>query len=301
LPRAEPGLARRRTVLAAEVSQILFQQRRVGVTNDIQSIEFLERGQIAKRSVGKLILAGKGIGTGFLVGHDLLMTARHVLPSAAEASDIKLALDDEENYVGTPIAAKIYQLDPLRFYWENQGLDVAIVAVASLDPTNPMLSDFGSHRIVGSDNAIMPGAAVSIIQHPNGEPKRIVVHNSHFVSNDKSADAHLTCWYTGDTESGSSGSPVFDAEWKVVAVHRRFVPETNERGEILGMNGEPIVVEGTATRSLEELAKGHKIAVYANEGARTSQIIAALNDSHLADLDMDQIRQNLLATWAGGR
>ena len=297
-PERAPAIARRRTVLAADISEVLFQQRLVGATNDIHSIEFLERGLIAKRPVGKLMKGTKGVGTGFLVGNDLLMTARHVLPSDAEASDLKFALDDEENFIGTPVAGRIYELDPFRFYWENESLDVAIVAAFSTDPANPTLSDFGTLRLTDADNSIRPGAAVSIIQHPKGEPKRIVVHNSHFVSNDESEFAHLTCWYTGDTESGSSGSPVFDAQWQIVAVHRRFIPETNEKGEILGPDGQPITVEDGTASSLDELAKDQRIAVYANEGARTSRIIQALTSSVLEDTDMDKVRQQLLAIWA---
>jgi len=57
--------------------------------------------------------------------------------------------------------------------------------------------------------------AVNIVQHPRGEYKRVAVRNN-LVS---AADATSVRYFT-DTDYGSSGSPVCDDGWRVVALHR---------------------------------------------------------------------------------
>jgi V8-like Glu-specific endopeptidase len=58
------------------------------------------------------------------------------------------------------------------------------------------------------------GDRVNIIQHPNGLPKQI-----SFYSNVVVFAAANRIQYLTDTEPGSSGSPVFDRHWNVVALH----------------------------------------------------------------------------------
>ncbi len=55
---------------------------------------------------------------------------------------------------------------------------------------------------------------VNIIQHPGGGPKKISLQNN-FVAY---ADRSVIQYYTS-TEPGSSGSPVFNDDFEVVAIH----------------------------------------------------------------------------------
>ena len=57
---------------------------------------------------------------------------------------------------------------------------------------------------------------VSIIQHPQGGPKKIA-----FTDNKVSAVFDDLVQYSTDTEPGSSGSPVFNQDWEIVGLHHR--------------------------------------------------------------------------------
>ena len=57
---------------------------------------------------------------------------------------------------------------------------------------------------------------VSIIQHPQGGPKKIA-----FTDNKVSAVFNDLVQYSTDTEPGSSGSPVFNQDWEIVGLHHR--------------------------------------------------------------------------------
>ena len=55
---------------------------------------------------------------------------------------------------------------------------------------------------------------MTIIQHPLGGPKQIAITANQVVN---TYDYRLQ--YTTDTQPGSSGSPVFNDDWKVIALH----------------------------------------------------------------------------------
>ena len=60
---------------------------------------------------------------------------------------------------------------------------------------------------------------VNIIQHPNGLPKTIAIRNNLLTAR---SDTRLL--YETDTDFGSSGAPVFNDQWDVVALHHYGAP-----------------------------------------------------------------------------
>jgi endonuclease G, mitochondrial len=55
---------------------------------------------------------------------------------------------------------------------------------------------------------------VNIVQHPLGGLKQVALYHNHVAFVDRDIIQYLT-----DTQPGSSGSPVFNDAWQVVAVH----------------------------------------------------------------------------------
>ena len=61
---------------------------------------------------------------------------------------------------------------------------------------------------------VHPGDYANIVQHANGRPKELVLQGNQVLQ-----DTGLLMHYLSDTEGGSSGSPVFNNRWELIALH----------------------------------------------------------------------------------
>lgn len=82
------------------------------------------------------------------------------------------------------------------------------------------LSNYGWLRLNPMPGKELKGEYVSIIQHPEAEPTQIAVRENEIVDVLPTALRYRT-----DTQHGSSGSPVFNDSWQVVALHHSAVPD----------------------------------------------------------------------------
>ena len=171
----------------------------------LRHVRILELGREAAQAVVHVSL-GRGGGSGFMITSDLTMTNHHVLPhhDAALAATYtffyELARDGEEKDA-VSVSAREGGL-----FHTNEALDYTIVQLKDVP-------DFGEPLKLAS--AVMhPDNRVTIIQHPGGHYKKISLQNN-FVAY---ADQQVV-QYTTSTMPGSSGSPVFDDDFRVVAVH----------------------------------------------------------------------------------
>ena len=180
--------------------------------NNLKQFAWLERGRRAGRAVCK-VHAPAGGGTGFLVGPNLLMTCNHVLShaDAAERTFIEFNYQDEEP--GGAADSVRYRLDPSVFHTSpHHKLDYTLVGVAP-HPDRPPLETWGHLRLNANADPV-PGENIVLIGHPGGMPKQVVLTGSRVTE----VSGH-TLRYTTDTLRGSSGSPVFNDLWQVVAIH----------------------------------------------------------------------------------
>jgi GAF domain-containing protein/V8-like Glu-specific endopeptidase len=181
--------------------------------NNLRQIAWMETGLRATRSVSRiLVTTRKGIkfATGFLIGSGLLMTNHHVISSVSEANRTRVEFDYQLDF-HRELNTTRYRLDPSVFI-TNAKLDYTIVGVDS-ECSKVDLGRWG-HLEINENADPLPGEYVNIIQHPNGGTKQIVL-----TANEVTDVERDIINYTTDTMPGSSGSPVFNDLWQVVAIH----------------------------------------------------------------------------------
>jgi endonuclease G len=190
-------------------------------TNDLLGIGYLEGGVAAARAVGRISIRDgrgrlQGYGTGSLVSPELLLTNHHVLTDAEVAGHSIVEFDYQDGIDGLPLPVRAFELDPGRFFVADEDLDFALVAVRA---DASALAPCGFNRLIEAEGKAIVGDFVTIIQHPGGGKKQIALRENRIV--DVIPDF---LHYETDTEPGSSGSPVFNDQWEIVALHHASVP-----------------------------------------------------------------------------
>ena len=206
------------------------------LTADFVGARYLDAGVAAARAVGRVNIrdaSGRatGFGTGSLVSPALLLTNHHVLPDAATARSSVIEFNFQDGVDGKPRNVTVLPLDPDRFFLADDERDFALVAVRA---TAAELAPFGFNPLIEAEGKAIIGEYVTIVQHPRGEKKQVALRENKIVD---IPDRFLH--YAADTEPGSSGSPVFNDQWEVVALHHASVPAP-ERRELGGFMNEGI-------------------------------------------------------------
>jgi endonuclease G, mitochondrial len=206
----------------------------VGDTIDLQPIRFLPMGANVRRAVAYVEVntpnASK-LGSGFLVSPNLFLTNCHVIGDIFEARGAQITFDRELGDDGTALPTTTFLLEPEKFalFSAPDQLDYALVAVGRLNSGRAALSDFGFCALSDRPDKHVIGMNVNIVQHPRGWLKMIALRNNHLVYR-----TDRTLLYETDTEEGSSGSPVFNDDWELVALHhwaQPFLEHQDDRGQ----------------------------------------------------------------------
>ena len=181
----------------------------IGKESTLLDIAYLETGLLRARSVVRIVLPNRATGTGFLTDHNFIITNNHVIPSAAIAGKSIVQFNYQRNADGLDLPLMEYSLDPSNGFATSPKEKHDWTAIKLKGNAN---EEWGALPL--TPNTIEKNQRVTIIQHPNGMYKQIAIHHNYVRYADENVIQYLT-----DTLPGSSGSPVFDDNWKLVGLH----------------------------------------------------------------------------------
>ncbi len=178
----------------------------LGNKSTLVSISYLELGLIRAKSVVRIKRTDGSSGTGFMTSGGILITNNHVLPDAASAAGSVAQFNYQRTVAGLDAPLEEFALDPDALFRTSKDNDWSAVRIKG------DASKWGELDM--KPVTVKTGDHVNIIQHPGGAQKQI-----SFVANVVAFVGGGRVQYLTDTLPGSSGSPVFDTDWNLIALH----------------------------------------------------------------------------------
>lgn len=268
------------------VADEIFKQRLL--TEPLKHLFQLSEEQLAK-------LNPIPIGTGFLVGGTHLLTNHHVIPDQKTAEQCIAQFNYIDDVIGSqPID---YEFAPQVLFASNPDLDYTLIQLKSEMFTMPAGYKFSWIQLVEDDENIacsldrvqteklidntgftdkqlksqgltqertLLGDKVIIVQHPKGKGKQITLTNNTVKGLYKNF-----LRYTADSDYGSSGSPVFNKKWELVALHHAAIAEVLENSDC---------------------------TIIAQQGVRICQIIKDLKKKSLTNTKLESFIEDFVVT-----
>ncbi len=179
-----------------------------------------------------------GIGTGFLVGPDTVLTNWHVVESAIKAGSLGkmgcrfdfVRLRDGKLAPGQLVSIRADGCLVSSSYSGGENIDKPDDPLPTLQELDFALlrlaSAVGEQQVDGRKRGwvVLPSAAqplpanapLLIMQHPEGGPMKMAMDTQAVIGRNGNA---TRIRYHTNTEKGSSGSPCFTMNWDIVALH----------------------------------------------------------------------------------
>jgi hypothetical protein len=207
-------------------------------------------------------------GTAFLIAPDLVITNHHVVAALIDQTVPPAAARFRFDYkqLGGSVLSqgRLYGLHPTGWLVDQSPpsavdlqpepkagspkpdeLDYAVLRLsesAGSDPPgakpDPNAAPRGWMLLADPQAAFAPGDAMLILQHPEALPMKLAIDMAGTIGPNGNG---TRVKYKVNTEAGSSGSPCFDANWKLVALHHSGDPNFDPAGKPAAYNeGIPI-------------------------------------------------------------
>jgi len=166
-------------------------------------------------------------GTAFLVAPTLALTSYHILDWTghealeANAGDLRLRFGVVTEGAGgksTGQAFKLAKSEPVPKFSPTKKLDYALLRIDDAitllqDSANPIVTP-----VPLCHNLPAKGDGLHILQHPGGDALKLAISVDGI---DRVLVDRGLVQYSTPTKGGSSGSPAFNDDWEVVALHSR--------------------------------------------------------------------------------
>ena len=196
--------------------------------NDLLPVWFLEQGAVAQRAVARVVLTqphtvdgstfppGTGWATGFMVSSSLFLTNNHVIPDTDFAAKIRMQFNFQVGADGMELPTQSFFPVVDDAFHTNPALDYTLTRLQPAMDGNATVMPGERWGMVQLNQTptFRDKQHFNVIQHPSGEPKKVALQDNElaklFIN---------VVRYKSDTEPGSSGSPVFDNLWRLVALH----------------------------------------------------------------------------------
>ena len=237
--------------------------RRILGVDRFLSLAWYRTGLMRCRAVARIQTADDdGVGTCFLVaGSDLhpvlpplvMVTNGHVVPEGLDPGRARVAFHGLDDDPGRQARFRV-----TRQWWYqpsvDQGLDTTILELDGY-PQDVIPTPLAK----GLPPKPLDRRRAYVIGHPGGSAQpQFSLQDNVLLDYD-----HRVLHYRSPTEGGSSGSPVFDDEWRLIGLHHAGstgMPRLNRAGGTYPAN-EGITIEairgGLAQRPPERSAHGH--------------------------------------------
>ncbi|MBD2680821.1 trypsin-like peptidase domain-containing protein [Nostoc paludosum FACHB-159] len=144
---------------------------------------------------------GMGIGTGVLVGKNVLLTCNHIF-SKTQVRQAWVRFN--YNADSHQLDKDLFELDMTFVTYHNRP-DYALVKIKN----NPQ-----QQKAICSNETLDSGQDVRIIHHPQGNPVII----SDFGQITQVGEDYID--HNVKTDDGSSGAPIFNRQWELIAIHQ---------------------------------------------------------------------------------
>lgn len=179
--------------------------------------------QIEKRSVVKFIRGGYWLCTGSLInntandGRAMIYTANHCIANQGQAESSVFYFNYESPTCDGGNGRLDQSISGSDMLASTNKLDFALVELSVAPPPEYEPYFAGWNRTVSSSND-----NVTCIHHPSGDVKKITKCYGTIVTGDfgsgfdKNTHWRIPQWNLGTTEGGSSGSPLFDKDHKII-------------------------------------------------------------------------------------